>query len=203
MVISRWDFHGKTAGTVIRTKLITAVTAGMRTAREVIPWDSWGIMHWRTGAVNGIVTQLMGRYFGLDSRSSLICYWLANCEFIRLLLHLSHKLLWNCNRLLCSCAKKYIDVEICRTGRDREWHLREWDHESIRVQNSLIGTLVLEFSPSGRRCTHRLTHIYLDTVPPTDVVWNYVATDKLTTQDSDEFRTGAGVLADVIIHRTT
>ena len=44
---------------------------------------------------------------------------------------------------------------------------------------------------------HRLTHIYLDTVPPTDVVWNYVATDKLTTQDGDKFRTGAGVVADV------
>ena len=31
--------------------------------------------------------------------------------------------------------------------------------------------------------------VYLDTVPPTDVVWNYVATDKLTTQDGDKFRT--------------
>ena len=41
-------------------------------------------------------------------------------------------------------------------------------------------------------------HIYnLDTVPPTDVVWNDVATDKLTTQDGDKFRTGAGVVADV------
>ena len=39
-------------------------------------------------------------------------------------------------------------------------------------------------------------HIYnLDTVPPTDVVWNDVATDKLTTQDGDKFRTGAGVVA--------
>jgi len=46
-------------------------------------------------------------------------------------------------------------------------------------------------------------HIYnLDTVPPTDVVWNDVATDKLTTQDGDKFRTGAGVQANVIIHRT-
>ena len=49
---------------------------------------------------------------------------------------------------------------------------------------------------------HRLTHIYLDTVPPADVVWNYVATDKLTTQDGDKFRTVAAVLADVIIHCT-
>ena len=41
-------------------------------------------------------------------------------------------------------------------------------------------------------------HIYnLDTVPPTDVVWNDVATDKLTTQDGDKFRTGAGVVANV------
>jgi len=41
-------------------------------------------------------------------------------------------------------------------------------------------------------------HIYnLDTVPPTDVVWNDVATDKLTTQDGNKFRTGAGVVADV------
>ena len=44
---------------------------------------------------------------------------------------------------------------------------------------------------------HRLTHIYLDTVPPTDVVWNNVATDKLTTQDGNKFRMGAGVVADV------
>jgi len=36
----------------------------------------------------------------------------------------------------------------------------------------------------------------VDTVPPTDVVWNYVATDKLTTHDGDEW-TGAGVVADV------
>jgi len=41
-------------------------------------------------------------------------------------------------------------------------------------------------------------HIYnLDTVPPADVVWNDAATDKLTTQDGDKFRTGAGVVADV------
>ena len=41
-------------------------------------------------------------------------------------------------------------------------------------------------------------HIYnLDTVPPTDIVWNDVATDKLTTQVGDKFRTGAGVVADV------
>ena len=43
----------------------------------------------------------------------------------------------------------------------------------------------------GRRqlmiCIHRLTHIYLDTVPHTDVVWNYVATYKLTTQDGCRF----------------
>ena len=41
------------------------------------------------------------------------------------------------------------------------------------------------------------THIYLDTVPPTDVVWNDVATDKLTTQDGDKLRMGSGVVADV------
>jgi len=28
-------------------------------------------------------------------------------------------------------------------------------------------------------------------------MWNDVATDKLTTQDGDKFRTGAGVVADV------
>jgi len=39
--------------------------------------------------------------------------------------------------------------------------------------------------------------LYLDTVPPTDVVWNDVATGELTTQDGDKFRTGAGVVADV------
>ena len=37
-------------------------------------------------------------------------------------------------------------------------------------------------------------------MPPTDVVWNDVATDKLTTQDGDKFRTGAGVVADVKSH---
>jgi len=49
-------------------------------------------------------------------------------------------------------------------------------------------------------CTGGITdlHIYnLDTVPPTDVGWNHVATDKLTTQDGDKFRTGAGVVANV------
>ena len=36
---------------------------------------------------------------------------------------------------------------------------------------------------------HTDLHIYnLDTVPPTDVVWNDVATDKLTTQNGDTFR---------------
>jgi len=52
---------------------------------------------------------------------------------------------------------------------------------------------------------HRLTHIYLDTVPPTDIVRNDVATDKLTTQDGDKFRTGAGVVANVraTLHRLT
>jgi len=47
--------------------------------------------------------------------------------------------------------------------------------------------------------TVRITdlHIYnLDTVPLTDIVWNDVAIDKLTTQDGDKFRTGAGVVAD-------
>ena len=37
----------------------------------------------------------------------------------------------------------------------------------------------------------------LDTIPPTDILWNDVATDKLTTQDGDKFRTVAGVVADV------
>ena len=33
------DYRGKTAGTVIRTKSITAVTAGTETVRAVIPWE--------------------------------------------------------------------------------------------------------------------------------------------------------------------
>ena len=49
---------------------------------------------------------------------------------------------------------------------------------------------------------HRLTHIYLDTIPPTDVVWNDVATDKLTTQDGDKFQMGAGIVANAP-HRLT
>jgi len=33
------DYGGKTAGTVIRTKSVTAVTAGTGTVRAVIPWE--------------------------------------------------------------------------------------------------------------------------------------------------------------------
>jgi len=41
------DFHGKTVGTVIKTKLITVIAMGMRTASKVIPWDSNDFSHFR------------------------------------------------------------------------------------------------------------------------------------------------------------
>jgi len=64
--------------------------------------------------------------------------------------------------------------------------------------NAIGATLNVQRAPAvAEAVCIRLTHIYLDTIPPTDVVWNDVATDKLTTQDGDKFRTGAGVVADV------
>jgi len=80
-----------------------------------------------------------------------------------------------------------------RTSRKywRQWR-RLTDCGSRRWNSSMPTSWKVWFSHH-----HRHTHIYLDTVPPTDVVWNYVATDKLTTQDGDRFRTVAGVLADV------